>query len=373
MKFHNVIGLEEVKEKLVSSVRNGKVSHAILFSAAEGGGGLPLALAFAQYLNCSDRQENDSCGKCPSCHKMEKMIHPDVHFSFPFIRREKDKEKVITSDDFITQWRTAVLENPYLDYVEWLEKLDAENKQGNIPVAECHKIIKNLTFKAFEGRFKVIIMWLPELLGKYGNTLLKIIEEPPENSVFIFVTHNKDLILNTILSRTQQVMLPPLALQAVADQLVKQFGLNLDEAVRVAGLSAGNYAEAIRIVNSGSQGQSKEFVDWLRLSWKNDGVGIYKWVSDFSGKGREYHKNFLLHGQRVIRESLLLKNNTKNLSHLMDDEVKFSTDLSAFLEPGKAVKIYELLNKSHYYIERNINQKILFFSLSLQLNKILRS
>ena len=345
------------------------MSHAILFDSSEGNAGLPLALAFAQYLNCVDKQEDDSCGSCPSCHKMEKMIHPDVHYSYPVIRKD---DKPI-SDDFITQWRSAIIENPYISYFEWLSKMDAENKQGNIAVAECHSIIKKLSLKAFEGNYKILLMWLPEHLGKNGNTLLKIIEEPPENTVFLFVTQNKDMILNTILSRTQQIMLPPLADQSIADYLIRQLNIHEEEALRIAGLSAGNFMEALRISQSEKQNYANEFIDWMRLCWKNDGVGIYKWVIEFSQKGREYQKDFLLYGFRLIRESVLLKNNSKQLTHLYEEEDRFSHDLSVFLNPEKAIEIYELLNKSHYYVERNTNPKILFFNLSLQLNKILRN
>lgn len=369
MKFADVIGLDEIKQKLISSVHNGRISHAMMFISAEGTGGLPLALAYAQYLNCINRQENDSCGTCPSCHKIERLIHPDIHFSFPVIKKNDHP----VSDDFINEWRSALMENPYMGYFDWLGKMDAENKQGNIAVSECHAIIKKLSYKTFEGTYKIMIMWLPEYLGKNGNTLLKIIEEPPDQTIFLFIAYNKNLILNTILSRTQQILLPPLQSSSISNRLIDTFNLEKEEAGKIAELSAGNYSEALRIYQSGKNDHSEEFIKWMRLCWANNAVEIYKWVIEFAPKGREYQKDFLLYGIRMIRETILLKNETSSLSHLNKDEMVFGKDFSLFMNTDVAYQIYEQLDKSYYYIERNANPRILFFNLSLQLNKILRN
>jgi len=367
MKFTDVTGQEEIKQKLISSVKNGRISQALMFISPEGRGGLPLAIAFAQYLVCINKQENDSCGMCPPCHKMSKLIHPDIHFSFPVI---KTNDKPI-SDDFISTWRTSVIENPYLGYFDWLEKMNAENKQGNISMAECHNIIKKISLKSFEGKFKILIQWLPEYLGKNGNSLLKILEEPPEGTLFLFVTQNKDLILNTIRSRTQQILLPPLKTNTIADQLISQFQLEKQNALKIAEMAAGNFSESIRLYQSGQNDHSIKFIEWLRLCWTNDGVDVFKWVQDFSSKGREYQKDFLQSGIRLIRENVLWNNKLPELNHLGDDEIEFSKNFSVLMNENRASKIYQLLDKSYYYVERNTNPKVLFFQLTLQLNQIL--
>jgi DNA polymerase-3 subunit delta' len=203
MLFNEIPGQEEVKSQLIRSVNENRISHAQLFLGPEGSGSLALAIAYAQYISCTERKEIDSCGECSSCRKYQKLIHPDLHFSYPFIASKEKKVEVST--DVIAAWREAIIENPFLGLEEWMQTLDAENKQPNINIAECHDIIKRLTYKSFESEYKVLIMWLPEYLGTEGNSLLKLIEEPPAKTLFILVAQNHDQILNTILSRTQLV------------------------------------------------------------------------------------------------------------------------------------------------------------------------
>ena len=216
MQFKNIVGQVAVKLRLVNSVKENRVSHAQLFLAPEGAGALPLAVAYAQYLSCEDKQPNDSCGVCSSCRKYEKLVHPDLHFSYPFFAKHKDD----TALSFIEQWRDAFLTNPYLNLDIWRGYLEAENKQANINIAECHQIIKKLSFKPFESAYKILILWLPEYLDKAGNSLLKIIEEPQPNTLFLLVAQNQDQILNTILSRTQLVKVPCLHYNDVRGYLI---------------------------------------------------------------------------------------------------------------------------------------------------------
>ncbi|MGN6639894.1 MAG: ATP-binding protein, partial [Mucilaginibacter sp.] len=217
MQFKQIIGQEAVKQKLISTVKDNRVSHAQLFLGPEGSGSLALAVAYAQYLSCEDRLPDDSCGVCASCRKYQKLAHPDLHFSYPFFAKDKND----TSLTFIEQWREALLANPYLSLDIWRGYLDAENKQANINIAECHQIIKKLSFKPFESAYKILILWLPEYLDKEGNSLLKIIEEPQPNTLFLLVAQNQDQILNTILSRTQLVKIPALSYEDVKTELIE--------------------------------------------------------------------------------------------------------------------------------------------------------
>jgi len=213
MQFQNVIGQFSAKHKLQNMMASGRMPHALLISAAEGFGGLPLAVALAQYINCENPTAQDSCGVCEACNKIKKLIHPDVFFTYPTVPQKSGDKPVST--DFIKQWRKAFSENPYLTYNQWLTQITDDNKQGNITVNECHEIIKRISLKNYEGKFKVQIIWMAELLREAGNALLKSIEEPPANTVFILVTEQPELILNTILSRTQMLRLPPIEHEAI--------------------------------------------------------------------------------------------------------------------------------------------------------------
>ena len=199
MQFKNIIGQESLKQQLVQSVANKRVPHAIMLLGQEGSGHLSLAVAFAQYLNCESRIADDSCGECSSCVKSQKLIHPDIHFTYPVVSTKGSKPK---STDFIEEWRKAFFENPYLNIQDWIESLDAENKQGNISVEECHEIIRSLNFKSFESIYKIYIIWMPEVLGKEGNILLKSLEEPPDNTIFIFFNRSCGSLLVRLFSKS---------------------------------------------------------------------------------------------------------------------------------------------------------------------------
>eukprot|EP01137_Pigoraptor_chileana_P010974 Opistho-2@61168 len=236
MQFKDIIGQESLKQHLIQTVVENRVSHAQLFLAPEGSGGLSLAIAYAQYINCQNKSATDSCGECTSCRKYERYIHPDLHFSYPFFASKDVKIAV----DVLEEWRSQMLEDPYINLDMWRAKLNADNKQANINIAECHDIIKKLSYKAFEADTKVLIMWLPEFLEREGNALLKIIEEPPAKTLFILVAQNQEQILSTILSRTQIVKVPKLADEVVEQYLIEKAGLSENQATEYSFLADGN-------------------------------------------------------------------------------------------------------------------------------------
>ncbi len=367
MQFKEIVGQEAVKQRLINSVTDNRVSHAQLFLGPGGSGGLALAVAYAQYLSCENRRPDDSCGECPSCHKYQKLMHPDLHFSYPFFAKHKE-DNALT---FIEQWREAFGANPYLSLDTWRGYLDAENKQANINIAECHQIIKKLSFKPFESTYKVLILWLPEYLDKEGNALLKIIEEPQPNTLFLLVAQNQDLILNTILSRTQLIKIPALSYEDIKGYLMEKHHQTESAAAEIAYLSNGSLTDALAMLQEDSQSYHESFVQWLRLCYGNKGIEVMGFVDQVSKMGRENQKNFLRYGISFIRECCLILSGAANLVHLPVRELETAHKMTNVMNILQAESIINELEKAHYHVERNANPKILFLDVSLQIIKVL--
>ena len=367
MQFKHIIGQEAVKQRLINTVKDNRVSHAQLFLGPEGSGSLALAVAYAQYLSCEDKQPEDSCGVCASCRKYQKLAHPDLHFSYPFFAKDKND----TALTFIEQWREALLANPYLSLDIWRGYLDAENKQANINIAECHAIIKKLSLKPFESIYKVLILWLPEYLDKEGNSLLKIIEEPQPNTLFLLVAQSQDQILNTILSRTQLVKIPSLTYDDIKQELMENQHQTELAASEIAYLSNGNMTEALAMLNEETKSFHSLFVQWLRLCYSNKGPEIMSFVEQISKLGRENQKNFLKYGISFIRECCLIMAGAESLVHLPPPELDTAQKMTKVMNTASAQAISAELEKAHYHVERNANPKILFLDVSLQIVKVL--
>lgn len=369
MQFKNIIGQESIKQQLIQTVAENRISHAQLFLSSEGSGALPMAIAYAQYINCLDKQADDSCGECSSCRKYERYIHPDLHFSYPFFA-SKDVRIAV---DVLDEWRSMMLADPYFDMDIWRSKLSAENKQANINIAECHDIIKKLSYKAFEAQTKVLIMWLPEYLDKEGNSLLKIIEEPPQNTLFILVANNQEQILSTLLSRTQIVKIPKLPHATVESYLMDEYGLSENQATEYSFLADGNLIEAKQLVANTQNENADKFAEWLRMGYGNRVLDLTNFVDQIASWGRENQKNFLKYGISFLRECSLLLSGAEELVKLpvsaMETAKKLSTHV---LNLNMAEAIISELEKAHYHIERNANPKILFLDVSLQLVKIIK-
>ncbi|HTE01675.1 MAG TPA: hypothetical protein VK668_20445 [Mucilaginibacter sp.] len=367
MQFKQIAGQAAIKQRLINTVNDNRVSHAQLFLGPEGSGSLALAIAYAQYLSCEDKQPDDSCGVCSSCRKYQKLAHPDLHFSYPFFAKDaKD-----TALSFIEQWREALLANTYLSLDIWRGYLDAENKQANINIAECHQIIKKLSFKPFESVYKILILWLPEYLDKEGNALLKIIEEPQPNTLFLLVAQNQDQILNTILSRTQLVKIPALSYEEIKGELMENHHQTEFAAAEIAYLSNGNLTEALAMLQQENKSYHTLFVQWLRLCFANKGIEVMAFVDQVSKMGRENQKNFLRYGISFIRECCLLMSGAGSLVHLPAQELETAQKMTNVMNLASAQAISTELEKAHYHVERNANPKILFLDVSLQIIKVL--
>lgn len=364
MQFKDIIGHHAVKAHLIRTVQDNRVSHAQLFLGPEGSGSLALAVAYAQYINCEQKSENDSCGTCSSCRKYQKLIHPDLHFSYPFFASgEKD-----VATTYLEEWRKAFLGSPYMGLDYWRHQLEAGNKQANINIAEAHDIIKKLSLKAFEAEYKVLIMWLPEYLNTQGNALLKLVEEPPEKTLFLLVAENQDRILNTIISRTQLVKIPKLPHEDVTQYLVEAKSMTAERANEIAFIADGNVQAALDLLEEDTNPYFDLLINWLRFIVTDSGLNIIRFCEeDFPKLGRENQKNFLLYTVNVFRQILLTQEGLSQLVLLQGKELDFVQKFSENYHREQLEPAIGLLEKTHYKVERNANPKILFLDLSLQL------
>ena len=346
-------------------VANNRRPHALLFLGGEGCGKLALAIAFAQYVLCTNKQEGDSCGVCSQCTKVSKLVHPDLHFSYPVVGTK------VISESYLPEWRAAMEQNPYLNVNQWLQSIGAENKQGNINKDECVSIIKKLSLKIFEGSHKILIMWLPEYLQKEGNRLLKLIEEPPENTLFILVAEQSEKILNTILSRCQIVNIHPLSDEETAAGLVQR-GAAPERARQAAFLVNGNVNEGLQVLENAENDNAKLFLEWMRKCWKGNGAEIVPWVNEkFATLGRENQKHFLAYALHFMREYTLLKATGNENMRLQTAEAETAKKFTKIIEFSQIEPILSLLTDCSYYIERNANPKVLFLDASIKMHGIL--
>lgn len=364
MQFSKIIGHQALKQQLIATVKENRVSHAQLFLGPEGSGSLALAVAYAQYINCENKLENDSCGHCSSCNKYEKLIHPDLHFSYPFFAKKNEKTAAI----FMEDWRAAFLSNPYLGLGYWTAQLEAENKQANIPIDEAHDIIKKLSLKAFEAEYKVLIMWLPEYLDTQGNALLKLIEEPPEKTLFILVAENQDKILNTIISRTQLVKVHKLSHGELTQYLTQVQKIEPGRANEISFIADGNLQSAFNQIQESANERLDLLIRWFRSIVTDSGLTIIQLCDEELSKlGRENQKNFLIYSINILRQIVLFNQGLSNLVFIKGAELEFVSRFSEITSLDKLEFAIEMLEKTHYSVERNANPKILFLDLSLQL------
>ncbi len=363
-----------MKKRLVQSVTEERVPHAQLYHGPEGTGGLALALAYASYLSCTDRQEGDSCGQCDSCRKYDKLVHPDLHFAFPVFTTKSVSSNPV-SDDFLAEWREALLRNPYMTLNEWYAHLGLENKQGLINKHESAAILRKLNLKAFESDFKVMIIWMPEKMNAVAsNKLLKMIEEPPPLTVFLLVAADTGRILPTILSRTQMIRVPRIADRDLLAALKRTYSLDEEKLQNAVHLADGSYSTAVEILNRNEeiQYQLELFIRIMRLAYSRKFQEIFEWVEELSSLGRERQKAFLSYALRMVRENFLLNLKQEELVRMNPDEAEFSGKFSAFIQEGNTPSIVKELNDAYRHIEANAYARIVFLDFALTLVKLIR-
>jgi DNA polymerase-3 subunit delta' len=369
MGFKNVIGQASVKQHLVELVHSNRLSHALLFLGPEGSGALALALAFAQFVVCENPQETDACGVCPTCLKAKQLIHPDIHYSYPVIPRKPGDKPVST--DYGAEWREFVGQYPYGNAYDWLQFIGAENKQGNITAQECSDIIHKLNLKSFESGYKILIMWMPEYLGNEGNKLLKLIEEPPANTLFLLVAENESLILPTILSRTQLVKVTLPEAEDIEQALIERAGLDPEKARQTAVLCEGNYHEALQLIRHAEEDWQGVLREWLNAILKNGPIAQVKWVEEISKSGRERQKQFLRYFDHILEQAVRLRYIQGGGVTIPEGERDIALRLNKIADIGQQKAIIEELDRAAYYIERNAHAKMLFHALTIRVYHIL--
>lgn len=375
MKFSDISGLDEIKQVLIHSVKNNHIAHAQLFLGNEGEANLALALAYATYINCTNKQNDDACGQCPSCQKFDKLIHPDLHFVIPTaLKKGISKRSDAVSTKFLPEWREFLLESPYRRLFDWTSFFGAENKQANIPKEESRNIITTLALKSFEAEYKVMLIWLPELMqAPAANAILKILEEPPAKTLFLLVSNDANKLLTTILSRTQIVKVRSFHHEEITQYLSQNKNLESSKADEIAYLANGNMAEALHISENSGNESSDFFQNWMRACFKADFSDIVlNWNEKFNKMGKEAQKNLFIYGINILRESMIWKYTGEQLSKVQEDQKGFITNFSKVLHENNLPKLTQYFNDACYYIERNANPKITFLFLSIQVMKTFR-
>ena len=375
MNFSQIPGQKAVIDRLRSSVAENRVSHALLFYGPEGSGKFALALAFARYVNCENRTAEDACGVCPSCVKYDRLIHPDLHFVFPVIKKKSGTEPV--SDTFISQWRAMVLRSAWFSLSTWTEAMEVANEQALIPVAEAAEIIRKLSLKSFESDFKIMIIWLPEKMNaETANKLLKIIEEPPARTLFILVSEEDDKLLPTITSRCQHIRIPAIPSGDLSAHLVQTLGIDRDKASGIAAIANGNLVRAMELARDDESTtiHLDRFTRLMRTAYTRDIHSLVTWSEETAGLGRERQKSFLSYSLRMIRENFILNFNGREnrLVYLTRAEDEFSDRFHPFINDRNINALNREFNLAYAHVESNGNTKMIFLDLALKTMRLIR-
>ena len=368
MFFRDIIGQEDIKKQLIKNVQENKIAHAQLFCGGEGVGKLPLAIAYARYISCQHPSDEDACGTCPNCIKFNNLAHPDLHFIFPVVKKKSNKDTV--SDDYIAEWRELVSRSPYFNLPIWLEEMGAENQQALIYVKESNEIIRKLSLKSSQGGYKIIIIWLPEKMNlECSNKLLKLLEEPAEQTVFLLVSEEPDMLLTTIQSRTQRINVKGIDEKALQEVLVNQHGIQEQDAIHIAHRSEGNYLKAIESIclNEENKIFFELFVSLMRLSYQRKIKEMRSWSEKVASMGRERQKHFFGYCQRMIRENFIYNFHNRSITYLDNEEEAFSTRFAPFINERNVMEIMNELSEAQRHIEQNVNARMVFFDFSLKM------
>lgn len=392
MVFKDIIGQASVKAHLIDMVQQNRLSHALLFLGKEGSGALPLAINFAQFVVSQPAASEpvadlfggftaiesgpaykspQDLAEDPSYLRAAKLLHPDLHFTYPVISKKPGEKPV--SADYISDWRDFYTQFPYGNVYDWLQFIGAENKQGNITAEECNEIIHKLSLKSFESAFKVLVLWMPEYLGKEGNKLLKLIEEPPPNTLFILVAESEEQILPTLLSRCQLIRVPLLSNEEVEEALFERAKASKETASQIAGIAEGNYREALQLLQHSEEDWHSYLREWLNATLKGGPIAQVKFTEEAAKLGREKQKQFLRYFNHLLQMSIRIKVLGAYQVKMGDQEKDFAIRLNKIASVSQQQAIIEELDKASYYIERNANAKMLFQALTLKLYHIIQN
>lgn len=368
MQFAAIQGYDAIKQRLVHMAQTRHMPHAQLWSGPVGSGSLPLALAFATYLNCQHPQPADACGQCPSCTRMGKLVHPDVKFVFPTAPTKQVAGKEVHSANLMQPWRSFITTQPYGHISDWGHHLGIENKLLSIAKEEARQVLQYLRLRAFEGGYKMLLLWLPECLNAYtANALLKVIEEPPPRTLFLLISTHPDRVLGTILSRTQHICIPPFTDEALSASLAQQHDLAPEALSTVTMLAAGDLNKAQKLASQTQPHHLEQFKTWMRLCYTRNLTQLAAQSEAFQRAQRAYQKNFLIYALQMLRESLVISYGQGSLSRTTQTERSFTQRFGQTLAPTQVAHLYTWINQAVYHIERNANPGMLYLNLSLKI------
>ena len=371
MKFSDIPGLEEEKKRLIDSYSSNKIHHAILFFGQRGSANLSLAFAFATYINCENRVDLDSCGNCSSCSKMKKLIHPDVNIIFPVAPTTKINKEVV-SDKFIESWRVSFLQNPYMNVDDWFEFYGFENKQPNISKDEARNIIKKLSLKPFESKFKINVLWLPEYLHIFtSNALLKILEEPPGQTLFFIVSNDYQKLLKTILSRVQMFKVPRFSDNDIKMYLSKYTEVSESEVDQAIYLSDGDLNQSEKLLMAPQSNDLDYVMKWMRSCYSENYSDVSKHTDWFSSLSKIRKRAFMTYYLKLMREAMV-SSIDPSLSRISKNESSFIDKFKMTLESKSLEKIILLIDENIRFLDRNANAKILFLDLSIKISNLFK-
>lgn len=374
MLFKDIVGQDQIKERLIQSVKQNKVAHAQLFCGPEGVGKLALALAYAQYLNCLNPKDNDACGECSSCHKYGKLIHPDLHFVFPIVQKKKEKKELCA--DYLAEWRNFILTSPYRNLSQWLDFIKAENAQGMIYAKESDEILKKLSLKIYEGKYKVMIIWYPERMNvECSNKLLKLLEEPYGNTVFLLVSNNPDQIIGTIQSRAQRINIKAIDDISLGAKLQESYKLIDEVAENVAHLARGSYLKAVEVLEQSEETDlfHQLFVEMMRASWLKNIKEIKRIAETLASVGREKQRSFLRYSLSMFREYFVSNLQEESIVYLTPKEAQFGVKFAPFIHERNIIKFMEEFELADRHIEQNVNAKMVFLDLCLKVTLLIKN
>ena len=373
MDWRLIIGQEPLKKQLTELVQQNRLSHALLFIGKEGAGALPVATAFAQYLVCERSMSTslaEPCGSCPACKKAAEFVHPDIHYSYPTVTRKAGEKPVAT--DFIVEWRDFLKQNPYGNLFDWIELIkEKDNSQGKITAEECNDILRKLSLKSFESSWKILILWHPELMGNEGNKLLKLIEEPPPQTILLLVSESEQNVLPTIVSRCQLIKVPALENAVIEKALIERNKTTPELAQQIAALAEGNYREALLLAQHAEEDWQELVRNWLNAILKTGPVAQAKWVDEMSKLGREKQKQFLRYYTHLLEQAVHVQISGDALP-ISENEKDFASRINRIADLAKQEAMMKEVEAAIYHLERNANAKILFHALTIKLYHIIQ-
>ncbi len=373
MFFKDVVGQDKIKQRLIRSVKEQRISHAQMFTGPEGTGKLALAIAFAQYISCRNRGENDSCGECPSCRKYSKLAHPDLHFAFPVFPLKSGHKPI--SDDFLPKWRKMVLESPYFTLSQWLGFVDNENAQGMIYEKESDIIIRKLSLKSFESEYKVMIIWLAEKMNpSCSNKLLKLIEEPPNKTLFLLITEDEEAVISTIRSRTQLIKVPFIDDESMHKALEARSDIGADQISDIIRLANGNFLRVQEHLDPEENTPYffQKFQEMMRFAYTRQVYELTQWADEMAALGRDRQKAFFAFSLRMIREYFIMNFRKPGLNYMNEEEKEWGEKFAPFINERNIIPFAQEFELGIKHISMNGNAKIVFLDTALRMVRLIK-